>query len=54
MKFGELVEAFFTTPGLGGVVVITVIVLAATIYVLLTRWILKGGETEEDAWRRRG
>ena len=49
MAIGELIGTFFTAPGPGGVVVVVVLGLAATIYVLLTRWILRGGEVEE-AW----
>ena len=44
---------FFVTPGPGGVVVLFVILVAATIYFLLTRWILAGGKDEEDRYRYR-
>lgn len=53
MDIGNLISDFFTTPGPGGVVVVTVIFLAGAIYVSLTRWILRGGETKDDSWRRR-
>ncbi|MBS1252497.1 MAG: hypothetical protein MAG451_01536 [Anaerolineales bacterium] len=52
MTIGELIGAFFTTPGPGGVVVILVLGLAGAIYVLLTRWILQGGQAEEGTMRR--
>ena len=48
MTVGELISAFFTTAGPGGVFVILVILLAATIYFLLTRWILQGAEVDEE------
>lgn len=48
MRINELISAFFTSAGPGGVVVITVIGLAASIYILLTRWILRGGEPDEE------
>ena len=44
---------FFVMPGPGGVVVLFVILVAATIYFLLTRWILAGGKDEEDRYRYR-
>lgn len=43
---GELISAFFTSPGPGGVVVISVMALAAAIYYFLTRWIL--GDKEDN------
>jgi len=43
MSIGEVIKAFFTSDGPGGMVVITVIGLAATVYFTLTRWILRGG-----------
>ncbi len=46
MSIGELVYAFFNTPGIGGIVVFVVFGTAAAIYITLTRWILKGGEKE--------
>lgn len=49
MPIGE----FFTSAGPGGLVVLAVILLAATIYFLLTRWILAGGKEEEDRYRFR-
>jgi hypothetical protein len=48
MTAGELIGAFFTTAGPGGVFVVLVIVVAATIYFLLTRWILHGAEVDEE------
>ena len=55
MDVGKLVHAFFNNAGPGGGVVISVIVLATTVYVSLTRWILRGGEEgpeREDSFRR--
>ena len=52
MSIGEAIRAFFTSAGPGGMVVITVIGLAATVYFLLTRWILRGGEQHEEERRR--
>ena len=46
MNFGQLAYAFVNTPGIGGVVAISVITLAAVIYFLLARWILKGDKKE--------
>ncbi len=48
MDVGKLVYAFFNNAGPGGVVVLSVIVLATTVYVLLTRWILQGGDGEQS------
>ncbi|OIN89998.1 MAG: hypothetical protein AUJ21_08940 [Anaerolineae bacterium CG1_02_58_13] len=47
VHIGELISAFFTSDGPGGVVVITVVGLAAGIYFWLIRWILRGSEPEE-------
>lgn len=44
MSIGEFIADLFTTPGPGGVVVLVVVTLAATVYFRLTRWILQGGE----------
>jgi hypothetical protein len=53
-KVGELMEqivsvisAFFTDAGPGGVVVLSVIVLASFIYFILIRWILQADEEGE-------
>jgi hypothetical protein len=48
VSIGELIGSFFTSPGPGGVVVVFVIVLATAVYYLLTRWILEGGEDENE------
>jgi hypothetical protein len=53
MSIGEAIKAFFTSGGPGGAVVITVIGLAATVYFLLTRWILRGGEQDAEEERHR-
>ena len=47
MHIGELISVFFTSDGPGGVVVITVVSLAAGIYFWLIRWILRGNEPDE-------
>jgi len=44
MSIGEIVFAFFNTPGIGGIVVFAVFGTAVAVYITLTRWILKGGE----------
>lgn len=46
MSIGELISAFFTKPGLGGVVAAIVFIAASAIYYGLTRWILAGGREE--------
>ena len=48
MRITELISAFFTSSGPGGVVIITVVGLAAGIYFSLIRWILRGGEPEKE------
>jgi F0F1-type ATP synthase assembly protein I len=53
MSIGNVIEAFFTAAGPGGMVVMTVIGLAATVYFLLTRWILRGGEQDAEEERHR-
>lgn len=47
MSIVEMISSFFTAPGPGGIVIIFVIGLAATVYFWLTRWIIKGGESEK-------
>jgi hypothetical protein len=44
MSVGELVFAFFNTPGIGGIAVFTIFGIAVAVYITLTRWILKGGQ----------
>ncbi len=51
MPISDLIRDFFTDSGPGGVVVLAVIVIAGTIYFLLTRWILAGGNEEQDRSR---
>jgi len=46
----DFLASFFTSAGPGGLVVVAVILTAATVYTLLTRWILRGGETV-DEWK---
>ncbi|MFQ5398840.1 MAG: hypothetical protein ACE5E7_04495 [Anaerolineae bacterium] len=48
MSFGELGYAFVNTAGIGGIVVMSVIVIALAVYYNLTRWIMKGGEEENE------
>ena len=43
-----MITEFFTSPGPGGMVVVFVMVLAATVYFLLTRWIILGGEDDNE------
>ncbi len=52
MHITELISAFFTSSGPGGVVIITVVGLAAGIYTWLTRWILRGGEPDKEERNR--
>lgn len=50
----DLLGAFFTTPGIGGLVATVVLLSAAAVYVALTRWILQGGQEEKPPWERMG
>ena len=43
-----MIETFFTSTGPGGMVVLIVIGLAATIYTLLTRWIIMGSKKDQE------
>jgi hypothetical protein len=52
MRITELISAFFTSSGPGGVVIITVVSLAAGIYFSLIRWILIGGEHDKEKRNR--
>ena len=47
MDLGQLGYAFINTPGVGGAVILTVYGTAVVVYVLLTRWILKGGKPKD-------
>lgn len=47
MDIGNLVSAFFTSPGPGGVIILVVLVGALFIYIGLTRWILRGGKEQK-------
>jgi hypothetical protein len=49
MDVVSLIRSFFTTPGPGGVVILTVLFLACVVYFRLTRWILAGGKRDRDA-----
>ncbi|MDH5507040.1 MAG: hypothetical protein OEZ02_07440 [Anaerolineae bacterium] len=48
MQIGTIISSLITSAGPGGIVVLSVIALAATVYYNLTRWILKGGEEKSD------
>lgn len=52
MSFSELGYAFVNTPGIGGIVVMSVIIIAITVYIFLTRWIIAGGQEESETTRR--
>lgn len=52
MGIGEIISTIITTGGPGGIIVILVMGLAATVYFWLTRWILTGGKTEESDYDR--
>lgn len=53
MTISELIGNFFNSSGPGGIVVISVMITAATVYYLLTRWILDGGKEEQERDRFR-
>jgi hypothetical protein len=44
----------FTTPGIGGIIAVVVLLGAAAIYLGMTRWILQGGRQEQPPWERMG
>jgi hypothetical protein len=44
MDILSLAYAFINTPGVGGVVIMTVFITACSIYFVLTRWIIAGAE----------
>ena len=48
MQITRLISAFFTSDGPGGVVIISVVGLAAGIYFLLVRWILLGSRPKKE------
>ncbi len=41
------IGAIFTTPGIGGVIAIIVLVGAVVIYTGLTYWIMRGGKKDQ-------
>ncbi|MDP1714367.1 MAG: hypothetical protein Q8L41_06425 [Anaerolineales bacterium] len=51
MSIQQIGYAFVNTPGIGGIVAISVITTAAVIYFFLTRWILYGNKEEEETSR---
>jgi hypothetical protein len=48
------ISRIFTTPGIGGIIAVVVLLGAAAIYLGLTRWILQGGREEQPPWERMG
>lgn len=48
MDLVEFLSNIIKSPGPGGVIVISVIVMATIVYFFLTRWIIRGGEPDED------
>ncbi|MEI6291778.1 MAG: hypothetical protein WCP19_15260 [Chloroflexota bacterium] len=44
MQLTQMALWFITTPGPGGVVVISIVTIAALVYFFLVRWIIRGGE----------
>lgn len=48
------VSGIFTTPGIGGIIAVVVLLGAAAIYLGLTRWILQGGRQDQPPWERMG
>lgn len=46
------ISTLFTTPGIGGIFAIAVLLGAAVIYFSLARWVLQGGREEEPPWER--
>lgn len=54
MDIAKLIDSLFTSAGPGGVVVILVIGTAATVYFMLTRWIVQGGEDDGPGFNRFG
>lgn len=53
MSIIEIIAAFFTSHGAGGITVILVMGLAALIYYVLIRWILRGEELDKTRTRDR-
>lgn len=48
MEISSLAYAFINTPGVGGVVILLVFLTACSIYYVLTRWIIAGGDHPTD------
>jgi hypothetical protein len=48
------VSDIFTTPGIGGLIVLIVLLGAAGIFAGLTYWVLEGGRESEPPWERMG
>ena len=46
MGIGDLIHAIIDTPGIGGIIVVFIYILAIAIFVYLTRWILAGGKDQ--------
>ncbi len=47
MNIGNLVYSFFNTPGPGGILILTIVSVAAIVYFFLIRWIMAGGKEEK-------
>lgn len=45
MELGKLIFTFFNNAGPGGLMVMLIFGVALTLYILLTRWIIAGGQT---------
>jgi len=43
-----LAYAFINTPGVGGIVILLVFASACSLYYVLTRWIIAGGDTAHN------
>lgn len=48
MDISGLAYAFINTPGVGGIVITLVFGSACSLYFVLTRWILAGGNSAND------
>lgn len=50
----DLISRLFTTPGIGGIIAVVVLVGATAVYAGLIRWILQGGQEERPRDERMG
>ncbi|MFQ5436542.1 MAG: hypothetical protein ACE5FD_16890 [Anaerolineae bacterium] len=53
MSFGELAHAFVNTPGIGGIMVMSVITIALVIYFFVTRWVIQGDREKSETTPQR-